>query len=172
MRKGTLKLVMAASGVYYAIFFLESVFLPADLTLPVYFLVGPLLVFVLLLANDLSRRAAVPTEAQVRNPPSRTLSREVQQLSRQIEVGADSSPSYFENILLVKLREILVERVALETGTDQGGVREVLANPRQGPGLLRNDQLYRLLYSPPQARGPARVKLLEDAIALIEGWKP
>ena len=171
MRKTTLKLVLMASGAYYAILFFASSFFPADITPPVYFLVGPLLVLVAILASDLSRRATVPTEVGVRNPPSRTLSREVQQLSRRIEVGASSSPSYFESLLLARLREVLVERVALETGMDRERVRELLANPRLGPGLLRNHLLHRLLYSPPPAKGPARVKLLEDVIAMTEAWK-
>ena len=171
MKRRTLAPVLMASGLYYTVIFFARSLFPADFTPPLYFLVVPLLVLVLILVSDLSYRATIPTEAVVKNPPSRTLSREVQMLSRQIEVGTSSSLGYFERLLQTRLREILVEKVSLETGMDQGRVREVLANPRLGQGLLRNDQLFRLLYSPPPAKGPARVRMLEDAVALVEAWK-
>jgi hypothetical protein len=171
LKKSTLKLVLLASAVYYATFLFARSFFPGDFTPPLYFLVGPLILFVLILISDLSYRATVPMEVRVKNPPSRKLAREIQQLSRQIEVGSRASPGYFENVLLVRVREVLVERVSLETGMEPGRVRELLENPGLGTGLLRNDSLYRLLYSPPPARGPARVKMLEDAVALVEAWK-
>ncbi len=172
MKRETLKLLILASAGYYAVLFFARSFFPGDFTPPLYFLVGPLLLFVLILVSDLSYRATVPTEARVKNPPSRKLAREVQELTRQIEVGSAASPGYFENVMLARLREILVEKVSLEIGMEPERVRESMGNPRLGTRLLGNDTLYRLLYNPPQARGPARVKLLEDAIALVEAWKP
>lgn len=172
MKKATLILLTVASAVYYAILFFSQSFLPSDFNAPAYFIVGPLLALVLILLSDMSSRAAVPVKVPATNPPNRKLSRGVQDLARQIEVGANSSPAYFEQVLLARLREALVEKVALETGMEVGSVREMLANPRLGPSLLKDNHLYMLLYSPPAGKGPARVRLLEDALALVESWKP
>ena len=73
---------------------------------------------------------------------------------------------------MTRLQEILVDKVSLETGIGRERVREVLTTPRLGQGLLRNDQLYMLLYNGVPAKGSARVKMLEDAIALVGSWKP
>ena len=127
---------------------------------------------VLVLVSDLTGRATVPTETPVKTVRGRTLSRRVQELARQIEVGATSSRSYYDSILLARLQALLVEKVSLETGTDKKRVQEILKNKTLGPGLLRSQELYRLLYSGAPARGPGRVKLLEEAVAEIEAWKP
>ena len=172
MRKQTRTILLTASAIYYVILFLALSFLPTGFTLPMYFLAAPLLILVLILANNLSSRVTVPRKVETRNPPSRVLSREVQALTRQIEVGVDSSPEYFEKVLLERLREVLAEKVALETNIDRERVRGMLANPSLGPGLLRNDRLHRLLYSGAPGKGSARVKMLDETIALVESWKP
>lgn len=172
MKRNTLKLVLVAGAVYYGLLYFTGGFLPGGFTPPLYFLVGPLVVLVAILASDLSARATVPSEARRVLAPSRRLAWEVAQLTRQIEVGARASPEYFENVLVARLRDALVEKVGLETGMERKMVREILANPRLGPGLLRSDELYRLLYSPAPARGAARVKMLEEAVARVEAWKP
>ena len=172
MKRSTLTLVIGASALYYAILFLAGSLFSRDFQPPLYFLAVPLLILVLVLLSDLSYRATVPTEVRLRNRPSRKFSRQVQDLTRQIEVGTNSSPAYFDKAVLARLRETLVVKVALETGLDEAQLRERLANPRLGPGLLNNDRLYRLLYSPTAAKGSARVRMLEEAIALVESWKP
>ena len=172
MKKATIKLVMAGSGLYYALLFMAISLSLGDFIPPLLFLVGPLAVLVLILVSDLTYRATVPTEARARNPPSRKLAREVQELTRQIEVGSRASPGYFENVLMARLREVLVEKVVEKTGMEPQRVREVLANSRLGPGLLRDETLYRLLYSPPRGKGPGRVRMLEEAVARIEDWNP
>lgn len=171
MKKRTLTLVLAASAVYYLVLFLSLSLLPPGYNPPLYFLVVPLIVPVLILARDLAERAIVPLEVRPRTP-SRKLSRDIQALTRQIEVGWRSSPDYFEKVLVERLREALAGKVAVETGMDLGRVREILANPRLGPGLLRNEKLYRLLYSGVPAKGRARVAMLEETTALVEAWKP
>ncbi len=172
MKKRTVKLVVVASIPYYAILYLVSGLFPAEFTPPPYFLVSPLLVLVFIFARDLARRATVPTGVAMKNPPSRTLSRDVEQLTRRIEVGSSSSQSYFDSLLQARLRGVLVERLALETGIERERVRELLENPRLGRGLVRNDRLYRLLYTRPPEPGPARVKLLNDIATMLEDWKP
>lgn len=172
MKRNSLKLVLVAGIVYYGLLYFAGGFLPEGFTPPLYFLVGPLLVLVLILASDLSARATVPSETRMVRAPSKRLAREVAQLTRQVEVGSRASPDYFENVLMARLRDALVEKVRLETGMDRERVQEILANPRLGPGLLKSDGLYRLLYSPAPARGAARARMLEEAVALVEAWKP
>jgi hypothetical protein len=96
----------------------------------------------------------------------------VAQLTRLIEVGTWASPDYFENVLMTRLRDLLVEKARLETGLGREKVLEILENPRLGPRFLANDLLYRLLYSPGPAKGTARIEMLEEAVALVEAWKP
>ena len=135
-------------------------------------MVGPLLLVVLIIVSDLAYRATTPTETPARNTPGRRLAREVRLLTQQIEVGTRASPEYFDTFLLARLREILVERVSLETGMDRALVREVLANWKLGPGLLHDRELYNLLYTEPPPRGGARFRLLKEAVSRIEAWKP
>ena len=162
--------MLVAAVLYYAVLFVTQGFLPQGFNPPLYLLAIPLIVIVAVLASNLSNRATSPSKTKV-EAPRRIQAREVQFLARQIDVGMMASPAYFDLVLLSRLREVLVEKVSLETGIEKERVRELLANPSLGPGLLREDSLYRLLYSPPPARGPTRVKLLEDAIALVEAWK-
>ncbi len=163
---------MVLSVPYFAVLFLARGLFPSGFILPFYFLAAPLFLVVLVLVSDLTGRATVPTETPVKAARGRTLSRRVQELARQIEVGATSSRSYYDSILLARLQELLVEKVSLETGMDKKRVQEILKNKMLGPGLLRSQELYRLLYSGAPAKGPGRVKLLEEAVAAIEAWKP
>ncbi len=172
MKKNTLRLVGAASILYFTILFLARGFLPPDFTPPLYFLVGPLLLVVLILVFDLSARATRPSATAVERAPSRSLSREVKLLTRQIEVATRASLEYFESILQSRLQSILVDKVCLETSLERDTVIGLLGNPRLGSSLLRDEQLYRLLYSKPAGRGTARVKMLEEAVERIGAWKP
>ncbi len=163
---------MVVSVLYFAVLFLARGLYPSGFTLPFYFLAAPLFLVVLVLVSDLTGRATVPTETPVKAVRGRALSRRVQELARQIEVGASSSRSYFDGILLTRLQVLLVEKVSLETGMDKKRVQEILKNKVLGAGLLRSQELYRLLYSGAPAKGLGRVKLLEEAVAAIEAWKP
>lgn len=172
MKKTTLKLVLVASGVYYALLYLVTSISTPETSSPLFLLVAPLTILVLTLIIDLSYRATRPTEVSVKNPPSRKLARDVQELTKQIQVGSKASAGYFDNVLLVRLREVLVERVSLETGMEKERVRELLPSHHLGPGLLKDETLHRLLYTPPPAKGPARARMLEEIVARAEAWKP
>lgn len=171
MKRTSLKLVALASGMYYATLVAALSFSPGNFNPPLFLLAGPLLVLVFVLVSDLSYWATRPTEAYAKNPPIRKLAREVHEVAKQVEVASKASPEYFERVLLARLRSILVEKVSLETGIERERVSEVLSNAALGPGLLKDDQLYMLLYRPPPGRGPARVRMLEDAVERIEAWK-
>jgi hypothetical protein len=81
------------------------------------------------------------------------------------------SHAYFESILLNRLRDILVEKISLETGIEKEKVRRQLADRVMGPALVRDRPLYRLLYSSTPPVGATRVKMLREAIDGIEAWK-
>ncbi len=160
------------SVVYFAVLLLARNLLPGDVRIPPYFLAGPILLVVLVLVKDLSGRATVPTEHLTRRRPVRKLGWDVEQLTRRIEVGTGASNQYFDSVLLARLRAVLAEKVSLETGMDRERVREMLKNKLLGPGLLGDQEMYRLLYSRAPSRGPERVKTLERLAGLVEEWKP
>lgn len=95
----------------------------------------------------------------------------VEFLTGQIKVAASASNSYFEDVVLSRLKELLVMKVALETGLDNDMIRRALSDPIRGPELLHNDELYSILYETVPETGLARIQLVEDAIDMIEDWK-
>jgi hypothetical protein len=172
LKQSTVRLVVVVAAAYYAVFFLVRGFFSSQEKIPLFLLAGPLALVVAVLASDLANRATVPVPTRTRTRPSRRFSREVQSLAREIDVGRRASWSYFETVLLSRMRELLVDKVSLETGMEKTRAQELLKNPALGPGLLRDEALYRLLYNAALARGPGRVRLLEEAVAGIEAWKP
>lgn len=159
------------SGIYVLLLFFFRSLVPETLSPTVSLLALPLIILALAVAVDLSDRATRPARTKVRGVPKRLRARDVQFLTRQIEVAAKASPGYFDTILRVRLRDLLTEKVSLETGMERESVKRVLADRNIGPRLLRDSELYKLLYySPP--RGPeARLQLLREIINRIEGWK-
>ena len=172
MKRSTVQLIVTVSALYFAVLFLARSLLPGDFKIPLYFLAAPLLLVVLVLASDLSGRATVPTKPGLRRSPRRKLGWDVEQLTRQIDVGVGASSHYYDTVLLARLREILLEKVSLETGMEKNLIQEMLKNKTLGPGLLGDGELYTLLYSGAPARGPERVKTLERLVGLVEAWKP
>jgi hypothetical protein len=171
LRRNTLELLAIASGVY--IFFLLSLrsLVPEEITPSVTLLALPLIVLAVILVADLSYRATVPSSTLTQSGPKRFRARDVQFLSRQVEVAAGASQAYFETILLNRLRELMIDRVSLEMGIEKETVKRELADGRFGPALVRDPILYRLLYGSRPPRGAARLKMLRETIAKIEAWK-
>ena len=171
MRQSTLRLLVPASAVYILfLFFLRSL-IPEKITPSVALLAFPLIILAAIFISDLSTRAVAPTTDQVRNKPPRNKTREVQYLTRQLEVATKASPTYFDSAILGRLREALTDKVNLETGMDKESIRRLLTNPEQGPRLLGDVQLYRLLFYPPPRRAQERLPMLREIIDRIEGWK-
>lgn len=171
MKRSTLSLVATAGIVYYGIVFLARGLFPANYSPSLPFLVAPLVAVVLILLADLSTRTTLRTEMRVRKVPHRMVGRDVRFLTKQIEAASRASPQYFDRVLRSRLRETVAEKVSLQTGIEKERVREALANPQSGPRLLSDRRLYDLLYSGLPSRGVSRVKLLEETVELIEGWK-
>ena len=171
MKRSTLKLLGVASGIYVLfLIFLRSL-VPETLTPSLTLLALPLVILVLILVSDLSYRATAPSKTLVRPKIRRFQARDVQYLSRQVDVASTGSQAYFESILLNRLRDILAEKVSLETGIEIGNVKQELADPVKAPALVRDEPLYRLLYSSTPSKGAARVKMLREAVDRIEAWK-
>jgi len=131
----------------------------------------PLIVIVVIITRDLARRSTIPTVRKSIATPTGFRGNPVQFLSGQFRVAATASNSYFENVVRSRLRELLTSKVALETGLDNDMVRRILLDPRDGPRLLEDDPLYRMLYGPTPQGGVARINLIGDAIDLIGAWK-
>jgi hypothetical protein len=172
LRRSTLKLIVSASAVYVLfLVFLRSL-LPETITPSITLLALPLIILALILVSDLSYRATAPSKTPEQTRLRRFQARDVEYLSRQVEVASMASRAYFETFLLNRLRDILIEKVSLETGMEKGNVKRELADVEQGQTLVRDRQLYRLLYSPTPRKAATRVEMLREAIDRIEAWKP
>ncbi len=171
MRRSTLKLLVLASAVYVLfLVFLRSL-LPEATTPPITLLAVPLIILALILVSDLSYRATAPFKTPALTRIRRFRARDVQYLTRQVEVASTGSQAYFDSILLSRLRDILVERVSLETGIERETVKQELGDPVKGPALVANSPLYKLLYNSTAPKGSTRIKMLREAIDGIEAWK-
>ena len=131
----------------------------------------PLVLFAMILAVDLADRATFPSETQSQEGPRVLRARDVQSLTRQVGVAAKASPAYFENILRGRLRDLLVEKVSLETGMEKEEVKRALLDDKLGPRLLRDPRTYALLYYAPPPTAEQRLQMLREIIDRIEGWK-
>jgi len=160
-----------ASAVYVLLLVLLRSVVPEALTSTVTLLALPLVLLALILAVDLSDRATFPSEPVARENPRRLRARDVQFLTRQVEVAAKASPAYFETILRGRLRDLLVEKVSLETGMENESVKRVLADGDLGPRLLKDPEIYKLLYYPPPREAEARLQMLRETVDRIESWK-
>ena len=131
----------------------------------------PLIVIVVMIARDLTRKSTSPTVRRAITTTVGFRGNPVQFLSGQFRVAANASNSYFENVVRARLRELLTTKVALEIGVENETVRRILLDPRDGPRLLEDETLYRMLYGPTPQGWLARLNLIGDAIDLIGAWK-
>ena len=171
MKRETLKLLVYSSLLYTAALVIARSFLPEDPIPSLSLLIGPLVIFFIVIWRDLSSRTTEPTKL-VSQPPQKGPRYEMENLAKQIEVASESSYQYLENALLNRIRDILVERITIETGIERAEVRRRLANKRQGPSFLGDEQLYNLLYTMEPPKGPDRLRLIEETLGRIESWKP
>ncbi len=170
MRRSTLRLLAPASAVYiFFLIFLRSI-IPEKLTPSVTLLALPLIILVLILVSDLSNRAIVPAKNPERLKARSVRTRDVQFLTRQVQVASQASGEYFETIRS-RLRALIIEKVSLQSGMEKENVKHALENRQLGDPTLIGLKLYGLLYGSLPARGTARVKMLHQAIDGIEAWK-
>jgi hypothetical protein len=160
-----------ASTVYLSLLLILRIVIPDTLTSSVTLLALPLVLFAMILAVDLADRSTFPSETLSQESPRVLRARDVQSLTRQVGVAAKASPAYFENILRSRLRDLLVDKVSLETGMEKEEVKQVLSDDKLGPRLLRDPRTYALLYYAPPPRAEQRLQMLREIIDRIEGWK-
>ncbi|HEV2119073.1 MAG TPA: hypothetical protein VGS11_03040 [Candidatus Bathyarchaeia archaeon] len=171
MKRRTLRLLAFASALYLGfLLFLRSI-LPEEVTPSLPLLAAPLILLALILSGDLFFHATVPSNKLAKIQLRRIRARDVQFLTEQVAVGTTASAAYFDSIVLSRLREMLGEKVSMETGLEKSAVKQRLANSLEGIRLLRDQDLYRLLYDKPPVKGKARLKMLIEAIERIEAWK-
>jgi len=171
LKQSTLKLLAVVSSIYLLLLILFRSIIPETVSPTISLLALPLILLALVLAVDLSDRATLPSATQPRKAPRRLRARDVEFLTRQVEVAAKASPAYFDTILRGRLRDLLVEKVSLETGMEKEAVKRALADANQGPRLLKDLEIYKLLYYSPPRGAEARLQLLRQIIDRVEGWK-
>jgi hypothetical protein len=160
-----------SSAVYVLLLVLLRSVIPEALTPTVTLLALPLILLAMILAVDLSDRATIPSETVAQEDHRRLRARDIQFLTRQVEVAANASSAYFETILRGRLRDLLVEKVSLETGMEKESVKRALADGNLGPRLLKDLEMYKLLYYPPPREAKARLQMLRETVHRIEIWK-
>jgi len=171
LTRSTLTRLAVASGFYILLLIVLRSILPETLAPTLPLLALPLVVLALILTLNLSDRSTSPSESKAQETPRRILAMDVQSLTRQVEVAGRSSPGYFDTVVRKRLRDLLVDKVSLETGMERESVRRTLADKTQGPLLLRDFALYQLLYYPPARKSGARLQMLRETIERLESWK-
>lgn len=167
----TVRLLIWSAVAYAVLLVLARGVFPSEST-PTISLTGvPLIVIVLIIARDLARKSTTPTEKMAIVKPKGFQGNPVQFLSGQFRVAATASNSYFEKLVRARLKELLIAKIAIETGRETSMVRRLLSDPKLGPMLLQDESLYRMLYGPTPRAGLARMNMISDAIDLIGAWK-
>jgi len=166
----SLSLLFWSAVAYGVVLFLTvAVFPSASTSLP---LTGiPLILIATMIARNLARRSTIPAVSKTTVVQAGFKGSPVQFLSGQIKVAADSTNSYFDNILRARLRELMISKVALQTGMESGTVRRLLSDPGERRELLHDEAIYGMLYGPPPRTGAARMNMIDEAVDLIGAWK-
>lgn len=171
MKRSTLTLLLLASSFYLLLLFLFRNAIPESVTPTLPLLALPLLSIALILTWDLHSRSTSPIKLKVQESAGRLRARDVQSLTRQVEVSGRASPAYFDTILRSRLREVLIQRVCLETGLERDSVKKTLGDRILGAQLLMDQRMYELLFYPPPSGSGSRIQMLREIIERIEAWK-
>lgn len=170
MKRSTLSLLFFASVFYFVALSLFRNIVPQSSLSTLPLLALPLLALAIIVALELRHRSVAPVELKKKQSAGRLRARDVRFLTRQLEVAGTASPSYFNTVIRSRLRDLLAEKVSLETGMEFGNVKTTLADPKLGPLLLKNSRTYALLYYPPPQGAATRLQMLREIIDSIEGW--
>jgi hypothetical protein len=171
LKRSTLTLLAVLSGLYLLLLTIFRNLIPESATPSISLLAVPLVLLAVILTIDLHYRSTAPVGTKAREESRRLRARDVQSLTRQVEVAGKASPAYFETILRNRLRDLLAEKVSLETGMEKDSVKKALADNQHGPRLLKDPRTYALLYYPPPRSPDSRLQMLREIIDRIEGWK-
>lgn len=167
----TVRLLFWSAVAYILLLVLVRGAYPSETAPPLYLTGIPLLAIIVVIARDLARKSTIPSAERNIATASGFRANPVQVFSDQFRLAGRASGSYFENVVRARLRELLITKVALETGVENETVRRVLSDPKRGPQLIENEPLYSILYGPIPSRGRARIIMIGEAIDLIGAWK-
>lgn len=167
----SIKLVLWSAVAYGILLVVVRGAFPQDSSQTISLLGIPLLVVAFIIARDLTGRSTSPTIVK-KAPPATDLGNDpVAFLSSQIRVATAASDSYFDNVVRARLKELLIDKVALETGFDRETVKRWLPDRKLAQQVLHNEALYDALIGPVPAAGSEKMKTLNRAIDMIEEWK-
>lgn len=167
----TVRLLFWSAVAYILLLVLVRGAYPSETTPPLYLTGIPLVAIIVVIVRDLARKSTTPTAERTIATATGFHASPVQVFSHRFRLGGRASGSYYENVIRARLRELLVTKVALETGLENETVRRVLSDPNRGPQLLENEPLYRILYGPIPSGEQARITMIGQAIDLIGAWK-
>jgi hypothetical protein len=167
----TVRLLFWSAVAYILLLVLVRGAYPSETTAPLYLTGIPLVAIIVVMVRDLARKSTNPTAERTLATTTGFRSNPLQVFSDQFRIAARASGSYYEYVVRARLRELLITKVALETGLEIDAVRRLLIDPKRGPRLLENQPLYSILYGPIPPRGRARITTIGEAIDLIGAWK-
>lgn len=130
----------------------------------------PLLIVAIIIARDLAGRSTNPTSLKAEFSKTSARDDPVTFLSNQIRVAAAASDSYFDVVVRTRLKDLLIDKVALETGLEKDTVRQSLFDKEKAQRLLRNESLFDALNGPVPATGAEKMKTINRAIEMIGAW--
>lgn len=177
MKRNTLRFLITVTAAYVAILLVARGFFASDSTPGISVSAIPLVIIAVAIIRDLVSRSSKASNASALRLASVQKGEQLRFLSRQIQVTTQASASYFNDVLGARLRGILVDKVSIEMGIDKATVRKLLSSETSGPSLLHNARLYSLLYgsgllySMP-VTGRNRIRMIREAVTLIEAWNP
>ena len=130
----------------------------------------PLVVVAVFIARDLARQATNPIPVQVHPVTSLTVD-PVLFLSDQIRIAMRASDSFYDGTVRARLKELLINKAAIEKGLSKDEVRLLLSDPKSAARLLHDSSLYEALLGPVPKTGGDKVKMINSAIDMIGEWK-
>ncbi len=172
MKRTTIILLFWSAIAYAVILLVIRGIFPSDSTPTTSLIAIPLIVIAITLILDLARRSTASTESVVDRAQEVFRGRQVQFLSRQIDVTAEASESYFDDVVRGRLIELLITKACLESGLERARVVQVLSDHRSGVKFLHDEALYKLLYTAAPEKGRARLEMVKAAVDRIEAWNP
>ncbi len=172
MKRDTIKLLFWTSLAYIAVLTILRGVFPSNSTPATSLIAIPLLISALILIRDMVLRSTSHNETVDKNGLKKSKSRRVELLSRQIDVTANASASYFDDVVRARLIDLLINKASLESGLEKEKVLHAMSEEKKAMRFLKNDALYKLLYTAIPEKGRARIVMIRDAVDLIEAWNP
>jgi hypothetical protein len=164
------KLLLFCGAAYAILLILVRGIFPSE-SPPTIALVGvPTIAIALVIARDLWSRSSTPTTIPTIRSVTNPKEDPIKFLSGQIRISSRSSPSYFDTVIRARLKELMIAKVTLETGMRRDIARQALSDPKHAQEILRNEELYALLYGP-IPRTEVRMRSIEKAVDMIGAWK-